>query len=454
MGQRSEITACRFTPYQEDRGANPGRGLKVMPARVDVARMRPMMRETRWSFSGLLLLARALGLAGIALLFAGAPPASAAAVSKQSSVLSVTDIRGERNDIVIDVAGSTATVSDTGTPPVAGAGCVSAGPDRVKCKLGATTNVSVDLGGSDDDVVNESALPSVIHGGEGDDTLIGGEARDRLIGEEGFDSMEGRGGDDRVSTRGRYIDRVSCGTGDDYVHADASDLVAGDCEEVARPDDAGQSAMPGSPPAVVVPEFAPGACKVLRRATPGEVVATAAETGDVLQGTPGDDRLMGGAGDDCLFGEGGHDELSGEAGNDFLSGGFVRDLLVGGPGADRLGGDAGADRLDGGDGADQLAGNSGRDNMKGGADDDRMHGGFGRDVLDGGAGDDALEGGTRADRIRAGKGRNHLSGGRGADVLLAQNRQRDRIACGRGFDTVRADRRDQVARSCERVRRG
>ena len=399
-------------------------------------------------------LACALGIASIVLLLASASPASAATVSIQSGVLAVSAVGDERNDIVVTITGSNARISDTGTTPVAGAGCTRAAPDTVKCPLADRTLLTVDAGGRNDAVINDSVLMSVIHGGDGDDKLIGGEARDRLIGDNGFDTIEGHGGDDRVSARGRYIDRVTCGEGDDFVHADASDVVADDCEQIARPDDAGESEAPGSPPAVVVPAFTSGACRLLLPGTAGDDVAFGTAEGDVIQGATGNDRLAGGAGDDCLFGEDGDDELLGESGNDFLSGGHVLDLLVGGTGADRLNGNAGADRLEGGTGADQAAGNSGRDDISGGADDDLIHGGSGRDVLDGGAGNDVLKGGRRADRIRAGKGTNRVLAGRGDDLVLARNRRRDRITCGQGFDTVRADRRDRTSPGCERVRRG
>jgi hypothetical protein len=95
----------------------------------------------------------------------------------------------------------------------------------------------------------------------------------------------------------------------------------------------------------------------------------------------------------------------------------ARDVLVGTAQADRLSGRGGADRLVGRGGADLLAGGAGADRLLGGA---------GRDVLDGGSGDDSI---AAADGVR------------------------DTIRCGRGRDTVVADRRDSIARDCERVRR-
>jgi hypothetical protein len=95
----------------------------------------------------------------------------------------------------------------------------------------------------------------------------------------------------------------------------------------------------------------------------------------------------------------------------------ARDVLVG---------TAHADRLRGRGGADRLAGRAGADRLAGGAGGDRLLGGTGPDVLDGGSGDDSI---------------------------AAADGARDRIRCGRGRDAVVADRRDSVARDCERVRR-
>jgi Ca2+-binding RTX toxin-like protein len=411
------------------------------------SRSRSIRRLLIWTI-------RTLGLAGVAMLLASPAPASAATVSMQAGVLSVSATGDERNDMVITVNGRFARVRDTGAPAIAGAGCSSGPGDAVTCRLAANSRLEVDAGGRDDAVVNDSELPAVIYGRAGDDTLIGGERRDRLDGGGGFDTMDGRGGDDSITTRGRFIDRIACGEGDDFVYADASDAVAPDCEDVQRPGDAGEDVKPGSPPSVVVPEFAPLACTQLFRGTDGDDAASVSAGGVVMLGSPGPDRLEGGPNDDCIFGAAGSDELSGEEGDDFLGGGGSLDRLRGGAGADRLGGDAGQDRLAGGAGDDVAAGGSGRDAAWGGRGDDLIHGGSGRDLLDGGAGDDVLEGGKRADRVRAGKGSNRLSGGGGDDVLRARNGRRDFIRCGAGADAVRADRRDRVAASCERVRRG
>ncbi|MFL6005050.1 MAG: Ig-like domain-containing protein [Gaiellaceae bacterium] len=87
-------------------------------------------------------------------------------------------------------------------------------------------------------------------------------------------------------------------------------------------------------------------------------------------------------------------------------------------------------------------GTSGRDVLRGTARRDTLRGLGGNDVLYGLGGNDLLVGGA---------GRDRFSGGAGNDVLRADDRQRDVVACGPGRDVVYADRFDRIARDCERV---
>lgn len=75
---------------------------------------------------------------------------------------------------------------------------------------------------------------------------------------------------------------------------------------------------------------------------------------------------------------------------------------------------------------------------------DKLRGSALRDLLHGLAGDD---------RIAGRGGEDDLFGGSGNDVLLARDGRVDRLDCGPGRDRVVADRRDQVARNCERISR-
>ena len=101
-------------------------------------------------------------------------------------------------------------------------------------------------------------------------------------------------------------------------------------------------------------------------------------------------------------------------------------------------------RLVGTSGADELVGTSRADSICGLTGADRIEGGKGNDLLDGGGGTDTILGGDGRDRVE-GRG--------GRDVIVVRDGLRDVVACGTERDTVVADRRDVVARDCERVLR-
>jgi Ca2+-binding RTX toxin-like protein len=83
--------------------------------------------------------------------------------------------------------------------------------------------------------------------------------------------------------------------------------------------------------------------------------------------------------------------------------------------------------------ADLLRGLGGNDRLRGLGGNDKLYGGTGSDVLTGGPGLDLLEGGA------------------GNDTINARDGQRDTIRCGTGKDTVNADRKDTIARGCEKI---
>jgi Ca2+-binding RTX toxin-like protein len=118
--------------------------------------------------------------------------------------------------------------------------------------------------GGDDSFANDTAVPAVAYGGDGNDVLKGGGGRDYLYGGAGNDSVQGMGGNDVVSGQ-EGNDTVDGGLGHDWVYG-------GD----------------GS---------------------------------DKLYGGTGDDRLYGGAGNDYLSGGTGDDWLFGGLGFDLLLGG-------------------------------------------------------------------------------------------------------------------------------------
>ena len=162
--------------------------------------------------------------------------------------------------------------------------------------------------------------------------------------------------------------------------------------------------------------------------------------GTLWVGTNGRNLRTGGRGTDLMFGLGGNDALRGQGGLDCLYGGNGIDLLYGASGNDRLYGGAGNDRVDGQAGSDRVSGQSGNDRLYGGAGNDVLAGAAGKDQLVDRRGRDRLSGGAGNDRIDA------------RDATLAGRRGIDVITCGKGIDTVLADRRDRVAKDCEKAR--
>jgi hypothetical protein len=66
---------------------------------------------------------------------------------------------------------------------------------------------------------------------------------------------------------------------------------------------------------------------------------------------------------------------------------------------------------------------------------------------------DQICGRRGADTINPGEGNDRVAAGAGPDVINARDGYRDVISCGLGRDLVITDRKDKVARDCERVRR-
>lgn len=110
-------------------------------------------------------------------------------------------------------------------------------------------------GNGGDDMLKGAGGADTLSGGAGADTLDAGFGDDTIVGGPGRDTISGdlRGGDcgplwctlpygnDTIDARDGEVDSISCGVGTDRVTADASDVVAPDCETVDR-------ATPGASP--------------------------------------------------------------------------------------------------------------------------------------------------------------------------------------------------------------
>jgi hemolysin type calcium-binding protein len=147
---------------------------------------------------------------------------------------------------------------------------------------------------------------------------------------------------------------------------------------------------------------------------------------------------IGTNGPDTLKGTNKADNLLGKGGNDILLSLNGRDNLLGGPGKDIVLG------LN-----ERLNSSRGDKNVKGGTGNDFVEGGRGTDNVSGDEGNDFLvDGPTREFSV------DNVLGGDGKDVFFVENvpAAKDIVTCGDGFDRVLADRKDVVARNCERVR--
>jgi hypothetical protein len=97
-------------------------------------------------------------------------------------------------------------------------------------------------GGSGNDTAFGEAGRDVLFGHRGDDRLFGGGGDDVIFGGPGADTVDGGAGDDRIRTRGRVVDAVTCGEGNDRAILDKVDVIAdasagnpnGSCEQVTR----------------------------------------------------------------------------------------------------------------------------------------------------------------------------------------------------------------------------
>ncbi|CAA9391940.1 MAG: Alkaline phosphatase [uncultured Rubrobacteraceae bacterium] len=163
----------------------------------------------------------------------------------------------------------------------------------------------------------------------------------------------------------------------------------------------------------------------------------------------------GGSGDDTLVGTDGADHLDGKAGDDTIEGLGGKDhYLVGGFGDDNVRGGAGEDTIVGfGFAEGWVNDDEGADTLSGGGDTDHLQGGLGPDVISGGEGGDFISDGL-GDHGSPENSVDTIDGGRGDDRIFSMTYKpaQDVIGCGGGLDRVHADRGDEVADDCERVR--
>lgn len=257
----------------------------------------------------------------------------------------------------------------------------SAGADMLALASAATA-ITFDAGDGNDDIGTGGGNDS-LQGGAGDDTLDGGGGLDTLSGGEGNDQLrigsgdraDGGTGDDRLILAGALALPAILDGGDGLdtlVTQGVAGIAAGvsllGLETLAlTAADFGLTAAQlaafatlagdGGGTAGALALTAGGTASVAVQAGLLTLAVTGSATDDALSfaagaGTAitvlagdGKDRIQGGSGADSLEGGAGRDQLRGGEGNDSLSGGAGSDVLIGGAGVDRLRGGAGQDRF-------------------------------------------------------------------------------------------------------------
>lgn len=292
-------------------------------------------------------------------------------------------------------------------------------------EIGRLVGMADDLFGSDgnDHLLANEALPSILDGGDGDDTLTGGDGDDTLIGGPGDDTYE-------VADAGDVVLELA-GGGSDRVIASLDWVLGAELERLSL---SGAAHLNGTGNA-------------LDNRLDGNAGANILQGGagnDALYGLGGDDRMTGGlgvdrfvvdAGTDIItdLGLGGADTLvvsrgatahatlvaswTLTAGNsnsgtaNIIAAGFSADLAladgstgwsVSNLGTNRavsLTGSAQNDMITGGNGIDTLRGGGGNDSLLGGVGNDSLTGGTGNDTMTGGAGVDRFFVDAGADTI-------------------------------------------------------
>ena len=237
--------------------------------------------------------------AALVVAFLGAAPAMAADISVTDGELTFTAAVNVANQVTISGDSSSITVTDPTDPiPAPGAGCTSVDPLTVVCE--GVSQLNIRVRDFDDVVTNDSAVPSIVHGLNGNDTLTGGSGADELRGANGDDVLDGRGGNDTL-----------VGDGDDTVGDDQ--LIGGDGVDLAN---FGSAAALTIDLGTTAPQMT------------GDGMDSLSGVENINGSTSGD-RLIGDGSPNTLLGKGGDDEIRiRDGGSDAANCGTGWDLVV------------------------------------------------------------------------------------------------------------------------------
>jgi len=159
----------------------------------------------------------------------------------QLSILGDDADAGHLNDVIRITQNSPTsyTIARTdGGVLTAAAPCTGSGMATVTCLVQAD-GITVDLKSGNDTLTTSGVTtPLQLAGGLGNDSLQGGSANDVLAGGDGIDSLNGgdglddyfgEAGEDTITARDGVAERIACGTGNDTVNNDFTDIIA-ECE--------------------------------------------------------------------------------------------------------------------------------------------------------------------------------------------------------------------------------
>ena len=253
-------------------------------------------------------------------------------------------------------------------------------------------------GGNGNDTITGGAGADAINGGSGNDILNGGLGNDQLSGGLGNDQLNGTAGDDALEG-GAGDDRLTGGAGNNRFVFSGNKALGSDTIDASIPTSYDVLDFQGMGSRISVNLSANNRQQI----TSGlSLTLGNSRTIDAVFGSPHDDFIYGNALDNLLNGNGGNHRIEGAEGEDELLGQSGSDALIGGSGNDSLDGGDDHDSLIGDDGNDFIDGGGGGDSLYGSDGDDRLRGGDGNDVLDGGEGENEIDGEDGKDAVSYG----------------------------------------------------
>ena len=224
------------------------------------------------------------------------------------------------HDVAVALEPSGYVITDASAPLTVGNGCTALNAHAATCVLTDPPQIGiyVGLGDLDDRFISTASTPSLVYGGDGNDTLEGGAGNDLLSGMSGTNAVRGGVGTDTLLAHGQIgRDTLAGGAGTDTV-------------------DYGDS---GSyPPIGVVVSIDGQANDGYSGAPPEERDNVGVDVENVI-GTSGDDVITGSASANSLDGAEGTDRLNGADGDDTFTIYDIRSeqaTMSGGAGADTL----------------------------------------------------------------------------------------------------------------------